>query len=207
MYTRWIEALSANRRLLVALVVFAALPLAVTIGLPSSAQSPESAGQKRTFKMKDKISVPLEVQVRNLESETWLKDLEIEVKNVGKKPIYSIVAYLMLPDSPIADSVGIPFDYGNPKNVRLDRIAEADDPRIDPGESFVFKVDEKIRKGTEMWEKASPTGYRHTELWIEIISFGDGTGLINGRLEDYRKKTVGLLELDTKKKRTGSRLM
>ena len=114
MYIRWFETLSANRRLLVALVVFAALPLAVTIGLSSSAQSPASTGQKRTFKMKDKISVPLEIQVRNLESDTWLKDLEIEVKNVGKKPIYSIVAYLMF-RQPSCESFGIPFDFGNPR--------------------------------------------------------------------------------------------
>ena len=205
MYIRWIEALSANRRLVVALVVFAALPLAFTIGLPSSAQSPASAVQKRTFKMKEKISVPLEIQVRNLESDTWLKDLEIGVKNVGKKPIYSIVAYLMLPDSPVADSFGIPFDYGNPKNVRLDRVAEADDPHIDPGESFVFKVDEQIRKGMENWEKSSGISHHHTELWIEIISFGDGTGLINGNPEDHRKKTAGVSEVDSKKKRKGHR--
>ena len=43
--------------------------------------------------------MPLVVtEVRNLQSETWHKDLEIEVKNISDKPIYSILAFLAFDD-------------------------------------------------------------------------------------------------------------
>lgn len=183
MLAKYIAAISANRRLWIVLLVFAAIP--VLAALPSAAQSPDFAGQERTLRMKEGFSVPLEVKLRNLQSETWLKDLEIEVKNVGKKPIYSIVAYLMFPDAKLAGNVGIPLDYGNPKNVSFDRYAEAEDPHIGPGDSYVFKIDSNLQKGFEEWLKEAvdpPEAYKKITLWVEIISFGDGTGLVNGGL-------------------------
>jgi hypothetical protein len=189
MYAKFVAAISANRRMWIVLLVFASLPFLIkTAWLSSSAQSPEAAGQERKLKMKEGISVPLEVKVRNLQSDTWLKDLEIEVKNVGKKPIYSIVAYVMLPDDKRAERVGIPLDYGNPKNVDISRYSEAGDPHIDPGDTYVFKIDEQLQKGFEKNVKESPEVYKKLELWFAIISFGDGTGLVNGGSRDHRKK-------------------
>lgn len=208
MYTKFVATISANRRLWIVLLVFAALPFLIkTTWSSSSAQSPDSAGQERKLKMKEGINVPLEVQVRNLQSKEWLKDLEIEVKNVGKKPIYSIVAYLMLPDVKWAERVGIPLDYGNPKNTRFDRYAEAEDPRIDPGDSYVFKIDEDLQKGFESQAKESPDEFKKFELWFEIISFGDGTGLVNGGSQGTRKKASMLTTLEGPEKKSADPLL
>lgn len=189
MYIRFVAVISAYRRLWIGLLVFAALPFLIKTAWSSgSAQSPESAGQERKLKMKEGINVPLEVKVRNLQSETWLKDLEIEVKNVGTKPIYSILGYLIFPDDKRAERIGVRLIYGNSKNIRLDRYAEADDPHIDPDDIYVFKIDDDFREAFERQAKEVPEAYKKFELWFEIISFGDGTGLVNGGARDHRKK-------------------
>jgi hypothetical protein len=59
--------------------------------------------QERTFKLRDFKDNPLAVrQVKNLQSDTWHKDLEIEVKNTSTKQIYSMLAYLDFPDVKVA---------------------------------------------------------------------------------------------------------
>lgn len=45
--------------------------------------------QERKLTTRDFQGMPLAVRVRNLQSDTWHKDLEIEVRNVSGKPIYS----------------------------------------------------------------------------------------------------------------------
>src|SRR5882724_8267689 len=148
MFAKFVAAISAKSRLRTVLLVFAALPFLMSVASTSSfAQAPDSGGQERTLTMKEGFSVPLELKVRNLQSKTWLKDLEIEVKNVGKKPIYAVVAYLMFPEAKLSGNIGIPLDFGNPKNVSFDRSAEPDDPHIDPGDAFIFKIELDLQKG------------------------------------------------------------
>jgi hypothetical protein len=200
MYDKLTAKISANRRLWIVLLIFTAIPFLIKVAWPSSAQSPEAPSQERKFKMKEGINVPLEVKVRNLQSKNWLEDLEIEVKNIGDKPIYSIVAYILLPDDKRAERVGIPLDYGNPENISFHRLAEPQDPHINPGDTYVFKIAEKFRKGFEGQERSSPEVHKKLELWFEIISFGDGTGLVNGGKRDHRK--TGLDATPSKKKQT-----
>ena len=190
MYAKFTGVISAYRRLWIVLLIFAALPFLIKVAWSSSsAQSPESTAQERKLKMKEGINVPLEVKARNLQSKDWLKDVEIEVKNVGKKPIYFILVYLIFPDDKRAEKVGFPMEYGNPKLVLLDRYAQAEDPHIDPGDSYVFKIEERYQKGFEGGDKDFPDADKKINLEFEIISFGDGTGLINGGSQDYRKKS------------------
>jgi hypothetical protein len=45
--------------------------------------------------------IPVRVtNLRNLQNEDWLKDLEIEVENISTKPIYCLVVYIRFPDIP-----------------------------------------------------------------------------------------------------------
>jgi len=203
MHAKLRAAISSNRRLWIVLMVLVAVPFLVKVGWSSrAAQSPDSAANERKFKLyREYKDLPLEVRaIRNLHSKSWLKDLEIEVKNVSKKPIYSIVAYLMFPDDKGAEHVAIPLSYGDPKNQDLDRSAEPDDPHIEPGESYIFKIEERFQQGFEAREKGDPGAYRRFELWITAISFGDGTGVVNGRSKDYRKKTSITPSSDGQKK-------
>src|ERR1700745_1456155 len=50
--------------------------------------------------LKDEIPkhVPIKVKVKNLNSEKWTRDLEVEVTNTGDKPIFFLFLILSLPD-------------------------------------------------------------------------------------------------------------
>ena len=190
MYRKFVATISANRRLWIVLLVFAALPFLIkTTWSSSSAQSPDSTAQEREFKLhREYKNMPLEVRaVRNLQSENWLKDLEIEIKNVGRKPIYFVLGYLLFPDDKSAERVGIRLMYGH--GINAERQSEPADPHLDPGEVYTFKIDEDFQKGFERRTKESPGMYKKFEFWLTIIGFGDGTSFENGENQDYRKKT------------------
>jgi len=82
------------------------------------------------------------VEVRNLQKDTYLQDLEIEIKNVSGKPIYLLQFWLNLPEVPPpspATITGILWEYGNHGLMNNDRLAEESDVPIKPDETFVYK--------------------------------------------------------------------
>jgi hypothetical protein len=130
--------------------------------------------------------MPLEVRaVRNLQSENWLKDFELEVKNVGQKPIYFILGYLLFPEDKSAERVGIRLMYG--RGINAERQSDHADAHIDPGGVYIFKIDEDFQKGFERKAKDSPDTYKKFEFWLTIVGFGDGTSYESGETQDYRK--------------------
>ena len=42
--------------------------------------------------------LPLKIKIKNLESEKWVHDLEVEVTNTSDKPIYFIEFFLVMPE-------------------------------------------------------------------------------------------------------------
>ncbi len=149
----------------------------------------QQGDQERTFEMRDFKDLPLAVrQVRNLQSDTWHKDLEIEVKNNSTKPIYSILAYLEFPDEPVrGDGVsGIVIIFGERKYVDLRRIGDSQDPHLNPGDTYVFTIPEKLKKGLKVKHEKSPKAFKRLELRFGVISFGDGTGFEAEEFSDYR---------------------
>src|SRR5947209_18784810 len=95
------EKISTTFARIVLLLSFACLALIFLISgtlTSSTAQSPESSTQERKLKLKGFKDIPVAIrEVRNLQSDTWHKDLEIEVKNISDKPIYFMLAYLIFP--------------------------------------------------------------------------------------------------------------
>jgi hypothetical protein len=68
-----------------------------TVLISSTAQSSNSSTQERKLKLKTFKDMPVAIhEVRKLQSETWHKDLEIEVKNISDKPIYFMGVYLTI---------------------------------------------------------------------------------------------------------------
>lgn len=131
--------------------------------------------------------LPIEiVAIRNLRSKHWMRDLELEIRNVSAKPVYEVYIGLLLPDDNYITPerfYGIYLQYGPTRLVNPRNRPSADDKPISPGESVVLKVDEKLWMGYEQHiqihnvpEEAS---YR-VRLIIEDIQFGDGTGFIHG---------------------------
>lgn len=129
-------------------------------------------------------------KVNNLQSETWTKDLEIEVKNVSSRRIYFILAYLIFPDDKISSGQwGISLMFGRRENILIRNIAEPNDPHLDPNETYVFTIPESMGPGFEARQKSFPEAYKNFRFDVTLISYGDGTGWEWGAQRDKRKKT------------------
>ncbi|MDT4951969.1 MAG: hypothetical protein QOJ02_107 [Acidobacteriota bacterium] len=161
-----------------------------TVLISSTAQSPDSSIQERKLKLKTFKDMPVAIhQVRKLQSETWHKDLEIEVKNISDKPIYFMSAYLIFPDESVPNGKsGILLLYGDPKNAHISWYAEPEDKHLAPGETYVFTIPEMYRKGLKAKHEKHKEVTKNLELEIAMISFGDGTGFEAGMSRDYRGK-------------------
>ena len=186
----------------VALIVIA---LAGVIPFMTSAQSPEAqAPHERTITQKHFAHMPVAIkEVRNLnkEGDEWFRDLEIEVKNVSDKPIYFISIIIEFPDisapspQPRADGIvplrsvtGFVLTYGNSKLIDLSQRASADDPALQPGDTYVFRIPEARSLGFANMKKRgiiTDEATKNIELHLERVSFGDGTGYSYGRKRVY----------------------
>lgn len=182
--------ITITKRLLPLFILFAGAALIVRVmQAPSTAQTTNS--EERKLRVSEFKNMPLEVrEIRNLQSETWYKDLEIEVKNVSDKPIYFILAFLMLPDDKSfgngASGIGLPF--GERKNIDIRRYADPQDPHLDPGGTLVFTIPEKLRKGLRDKHETIREITKNLALEFQVISFGDGTGFVGDQPRDHRSK-------------------
>jgi len=178
--------------LLLILFAVASIFLIKAIYALGASQSPESSVERR-FKVREFKDTPLEVKVKNLQSKSWHRDLEIEVKNVSNKPIYFILAYLIFPDeTPPNGEAGISLHFGKPENIRIRHVADPKDPHLDPDETYVFTLPEPERSGFEGRHKKHPGLDKNILFRVALVSFGDGTGWELGEPRDKRKKTSSL---------------
>ncbi|MFN2498410.1 MAG: hypothetical protein ABR557_04915 [Pyrinomonadaceae bacterium] len=151
---------------------------------------------ERKFKVKEFKDMPLEVKVKNLQSTTWHKDIEIEIKNISDKPIYFVLAYLIFPDDKVSDGeVGIRLMFGKRENIRIDHLADPDDAHIDPRKTYVFTIPEPFRQGFEGRHKRYPDLDKTLLLRFAVISFGDGSGFEVGEPRDHKGKTMPAFEV------------
>ena len=162
--------------------------------------------EKKNLRIREFKDMPLKVQaIRNLDSETWHKDLQIEVKNVGAKPIYSILAYLeFLDEKPPGEGISaIILRYGERKYLDITVDGDPQDAHLNPGDTYVFTIEEKYTKGLAIRHERSPGVFKHMEFRFNLISFGDRTGFEVGDPTDYRnvKKPSG----DGKKHHVGNK--
>ncbi len=111
--------------------------------------------QERTFKLQDFKDSPLATrEVRNLQSDTWYKDLEIEVKNISSKRIYFIFAFLLFPDVPVGNGeAGVHLEFGERKNLDYHRTPESEDSYVDPGKTVVLTIAQQYRSGLQFQQE------------------------------------------------------
>lgn len=164
------------------------LTLLMLIGFASAPHAFGQEGSQRNVERKYEIHVckspqcsdaplPLKIiEVRNLQSEHWWRDLEIEVKNISDKPIYAIQLIVSLPDTLALYDVthGTPLEYGRYELRDISNRANADDRPLNPGETYIFKIPEKV------WPTFTIPPVSATlkvKLRIQSVFFGDGTGL------------------------------
>lgn len=164
-----------------------------------------SAGFQKSIadERKPEVLIPSEIpvkltDVRNLQNEDWLKDLEIEVQNTSIKPIYCLVVYLRFPDIPETTEVdGIPRGYifmllyGRLELLRRTEIATSEDAPIKPGGRYVFKIPEPQWKGlkSELARRNIPESLiKRVRIDVRTLIFGDGSGFID-RMQVLAKQT------------------
>jgi len=127
--------------------------------------------------IKAKIRSEKENAFKDLNNDRWYRDLEIEVKNTGERPIFSIVLILELPEIQPGGR-GLVFDirYGDHSIFDSSKgMATPGDIPINPGETHVFKISETEASA---WDHGSKSWPKPTKvvLQFEQLSFGDGTG-------------------------------
>jgi hypothetical protein len=150
----------------------------------SIAQQEKAIDQNvRVVEKKVPLNSPLTImEIRNLQGDNFLRDMEIVIKNTSPKPIYYIATAVRLPDLITPETgrgYGFPVDFGADRLLTPTQIASSDDPRINPEETYVLKVDAGIWKGFEVFRSkhnVDPSAIRRVQLIIQIVRFGDGTG-------------------------------
>jgi len=184
------SAISLTKRLLL-LIIFgiASIFLIRTIYALAPSQSNNASAHERKIKVRTFKDIPVSlVEVRNLQSETWYEDLEIELKNVSTKPIYFLTAYLEFPDDRWGDSIyGVNLAWGDPTKLDMWKVAPAGAEYVEPGKTFVLTIPEMYRKGLRAMHRMRPHVTKNLRLWFEKTYFGDGTGFESeGHWRDFR---------------------
>lgn len=149
----------------------------------------QDRSDKREVKIRSFGEMPLKVhEIRNKDADTWYKDLQIEVKNIGTKPIYFMLAYLEFPDhKPGGRDIGFDLTYGELKYVDLNVVSDTRDLHLNPGQTYVFKITAKDARVLQRKHERAPHEFKKLDFHIDIISFGDRTGFEIGRPLDLRK--------------------
>lgn len=195
----------ANTSLAVRTLIFASC-LALALGAGAFGSGHTQTRGERKVKVKTFTRMPLEVmEIRNLQKEgNWLRDLEIEVKNISRQPIYFIYLTIYFPDVPtptptphpetgyVPEAItGFSATYGPVRMTSLSQLAGPDDIPLKPGETYALKVSEAEAVGFEYMNRTMnlpPEAWNRVELGFSFISLGDGTGYIGGRRELGSKK-------------------
>lgn len=131
-------------------------------------------------------------KVRNLDSDNWLEDLEIEIKNASSKPIYHMKIWVDLPDIipsgiPGGTEWGFQLRFGNIELTSFNNLAQPGDESIPPGGTHVFKLSkiqiENYKKLLARIEARSGIvpEVKKVVINLYLINYGDGTGFMVGR--------------------------
>jgi hypothetical protein len=159
-------------------------------GLSVTSQTKEApVAEERTHKVSlaPRMRAVVDItEVRNLKSENWLQDLEIEIENTSSKPIFFLLIVLSFPDLPPRFIEGafrnqvIILEYGNRRLMKRNEFANSEDVPINPSEKFTFKIPESNWKGLEsvLGEmNILKSSIKTINIRVYEVSHGDGTGV------------------------------
>ncbi|MBC7932922.1 MAG: hypothetical protein H7Z38_20355 [Rubrivivax sp.] len=131
--------------------------------------------------------VPIKVKLKNERSlkrmgnKNWARELEIEVKNTGIKPIYYVHLEIVMPEIIVdGGTLILGMAYGRKELAFPDEPVELGDIPILPGESVWLKIPESKAKPYEHFRDkenrwADP---KRIEIEVQAVKFGDGTYLL-----------------------------
>lgn len=182
-----------RRRNLVPLTAFLLLSVVAFCGFAASGARPRQgsaatpARDERKFENTVPEHVPIKVRLRSeksfkdLKNKDWARELEIEVKNTGSKPIYYVYVVLTMPEIKVqGHELSMRTKYGRKELALPETSIEPSDVPIPPGGVITLRLPEDQVRG---YEKARDNdGMYHDPkrvlLEVLIIKFGDGTYLL-----------------------------
>ena len=144
-----------------------------------------SRAQEREFKNTVPERVPIKVKLKNeekfkkLDNAEWARDLEVEVRNTGTKPIYYLYMVVRMPEmtNEYDHALSFQFHYGRKALVSFGEEVLPEDVPIKPGESVTLKVSETQLKGFEQVRHKEKTDKPKKVVFImQLINYGDRTG-------------------------------
>ena len=142
-----------------------------------------------------KIKKEKEKSFKELKDETWVEEFELEVKNIGDKPIYFIYINLVTDVKVGSSPLIFALVYGRAELGDIITKAGPDDLFIKPGETYVFKIHPGQVQG---WEKSvrerTQRDASRIKARIQMLSYGDGTGYFVDRSyppADKRQSALG----------------
>lgn len=171
------------------------------IGLASGiAQSIEHEEREIEDKIPKHLPIKVKVKnvekVKNLKNAEWLRDVEIEVKNTGNKPIYYLRISLFFIDVEAwpGERYGFPLRYGRPELIDFAETLKPEDIPIKPGDSYTFRVPVTFVKGWEHFKKKESKSHpKKIGIDFHVLNYGDGTGFnTTGGLPVPSKSSVEL---------------
>lgn len=174
-------------------IVFAPLAVAIALALLCKANSrsatAEASQSQDERHLEDAIQthIPIKVKIKaekensfkDLNNEHWLRDLEIEVKNTGTKPIYFLVLVLELPETkgPDGNLIGWDLHYGRTDLISITAPLKSEDIPIEPGGTYVFTIAERFVSAFEGIVRENGLAQpKKVRVLFQFINFGDGTG-------------------------------
>jgi hypothetical protein len=199
------------KRLMLLLSVMAMLSLLVTSASNASKTSvakPQSVGVVKAGGRKainnHPRGMPAEstaaiIDIRNLDSEHVLRDLEIEVRNNSPKPIYFMRVELDFPDfiipgpDGVLRHVGEKLIYGRIEMAAITELANAWDKPLNPGETYVFKIPERSwlpYERTLAARKETEAIIKKIGVRLTVVNFGDGTGYKFGHFYPQQQSSI-----------------
>jgi hypothetical protein len=147
---------------------------------PGNPSSQGATARERKIGVGIPKHLPLKFEVKNLNSERWVYDLEINVTNTSTKPIYFLDFFITVPgyiNKSTGNKLGFWFRYGRIELISFKEPLRPDDLPLEPGATHTFKISEGLAKG---WEDQSKREGRPEpailNLQFQRLNFGDGTG-------------------------------
>jgi hypothetical protein len=155
------------------------------------AHAQEEKKEERIFENQIPSHLPIKVKIRaekekaakDLANDRWHRDLEIEVKNTGDKPIYYLSIIIKMPEVKVNNgSLTFGVRYG--KNTLFDGSKGQASPTsvpLKPKDTLILNIDNGEARGWEIWRSREKTPPPKRIIFLfEELNFGDGTGFFGG---------------------------
>lgn len=122
--------------------------------------------------------LPLTFDIKNVTSERWAHELEVEVTNTSDKPIYYLDMYIFPVGVKVRGTqLGYWLQHGRVALISFSEPLLPEDVPIEPGKKHTFKISEGEAKAWDIFKiQEGWADPKYLKLLFQRINFGDGTG-------------------------------